>query len=32
MWSVGDRTFVLIAREAKSEVEHLATFVRASLH
>jgi anti-sigma factor RsiW len=31
IWSVGDRTFVLIAREAKSEVEHLASFVRASI-
>lgn len=31
MWSVGDRTFVLISREAKSEVEHLASFVRTSL-
>ena len=31
IWSVGDRTFVLIAREAKSEVDHLASFVRASI-
>jgi anti-sigma factor RsiW len=31
IWSVGDRTFVLIARETKDEVAHLADFVQASL-
>lgn len=31
IWSVGDRTFVLIAREARSEVERMATFVHAAL-
>jgi anti-sigma factor RsiW len=31
IWSVGDRTFVLIARERRSEVERLAGIVRASL-
>jgi hypothetical protein len=32
VWSVGDRTFVLIAREEKSQTERLASFVRASLY
>jgi hypothetical protein len=32
IWSVGDRTFVLIAREARSEVERMAAFVHAALH
>jgi anti-sigma factor RsiW len=32
IWSVGDRTFVLIAQEAQADVEHLAAFVRASMH
>jgi len=31
VWSVGDRTFVLIAREEKSQTERLASFVRASI-
>jgi hypothetical protein len=31
IWSVGDRTFVLIARERRTEVERLAGIVRASL-
>ena len=31
IWSVGDRTFVLIARETKTEVEHMAAFIQASL-
>jgi hypothetical protein len=31
IWSVGDRTFVLIAREPRSEVQHMAAFVQASL-
>ncbi len=30
IWSVGDRTFVLIAREARSDVERMATFVHAA--
>ena len=32
VWSVGDRTFVLIAREERSELQRLASFVRASLY
>jgi anti-sigma factor RsiW len=31
IWSVGDRTFVLIARETRSEVERMAAFVQSSL-
>jgi anti-sigma factor RsiW len=31
VWSVGDRTFVLIARETEAQVEHLAKFVQQSL-
>jgi len=31
IWSVGDRTFVLVAREARSEVEQLASFVHRTL-
>jgi anti-sigma factor RsiW len=31
IWSVGDRTFVLIARETESEVERMAAFVQSSL-
>jgi anti-sigma factor RsiW len=31
IWSVGDHTFVLIARETRSEVERLAAFVRSSV-
>lgn len=31
IWSVDDRTFVLIAREARSEVERMAAFVHAAL-
>jgi anti-sigma factor RsiW len=31
IWCVGDRTFVLIAREPKREVEQIASFVQASL-
>ena len=31
VWSAGDRTFVLIARETRSDVEHLVEFVQASL-
>lgn len=31
IWSVGDRTFVLIARETEAEVERMAAFVQASL-
>ena len=31
IWSVGDRTFVLIARETRAEVEHMAAFIQASL-
>jgi hypothetical protein len=32
IWSVGDRTFVLIARESPAEVEEMASFVHATLH
>ena len=31
IWSAGGRTFVLIAREPRGEVERMATFVQASL-
>jgi anti-sigma factor RsiW len=31
IWSVGDRTFVLVAREARAEVERLASFVHRTL-
>jgi anti-sigma factor RsiW len=31
IWCVGNRTFVLVAREPKIEVERLASFVQASL-
>ncbi len=31
IWSVGDRTFVLIAREPRVEVERMASFVHAGL-
>jgi hypothetical protein len=31
IWSVGDRTFVLVAREARSEVERMAAFVHAAI-
>jgi hypothetical protein len=31
VWSVGDRTFVLIAREPRADVERLASFVHAGL-
>ena len=29
---VGNRTFVLVAREPRAEVERMAAFVQASLH
>jgi len=32
IWSAGGRTFVLITREPRPEVERMATFVQASLH
>jgi hypothetical protein len=31
VWSSGQRTFVLIAREPRQDVERLASFVQASL-
>ena len=31
IWSVGDRTFELIARETRTEVEHMAAFIQATL-
>ena len=31
IWCVGNRTFVLIAREPKPQVEQLASFVKAEL-
>ena len=31
IWSVGDRTFVLVAREPRAEVERMASFVHAAL-
>jgi anti-sigma factor RsiW len=32
IWCVGNRTFVLVAREPRAEVEQMASFVQASLH
>lgn len=32
IWSIGDRTFVLIAREDRADVERLAALVQASMH
>jgi anti-sigma factor RsiW len=32
IWCAGNRTFVLIAREPKRDVERLASYVQASLH
>ena len=32
VWSVGNRTFVLIARETKVDFERMALFVRTGLH
>jgi anti-sigma factor RsiW len=32
IWCAGNRTFVLIAREPRQDVERLASFVQASLH
>ena len=32
IWCVGNRTFVLVAREPRPEVERMASFVRASMH
>lgn len=32
IWSAGGRTFVLIAREPRAEVEHMASVVQAALH
>jgi hypothetical protein len=32
VWSVGNRTFVLIAREPKVDFERMALFVRTGLH
>ena len=31
IWSVGNRTFVLIAREPRAEVEQMTSFVHAGL-
>jgi len=32
IWCVGNRTFVLVAREPRPEVERMASFVQASMH
>jgi anti-sigma factor RsiW len=32
IWCVGNRTFVLLAREPRADVERMASFVQASLH
>jgi anti-sigma factor RsiW len=32
IWCIGSRTFVLIAREPRDDVERMASFVQASLH
>jgi len=31
VWSVGDRTFVLVTREGRSEVERMAAFIHAAI-
>ena len=31
IWCAGDRTFVLVAREPRADVERMASFVQASL-
>jgi hypothetical protein len=31
IWSSGDRTFVLVARESQSDMDRIASFVHASL-
>jgi len=31
IWCVGNRTFVLVAREPRRDVERMASFVQASL-
>jgi hypothetical protein len=31
IWSIGDRTFVLITREPRDEVERMTSFVHAAL-
>jgi anti-sigma factor RsiW len=32
IWCVGNRTFVLLARESRPEIERMASYVKASLH
>jgi hypothetical protein len=32
VWSAGNRTFVLVARESQTEVAQMAAFVHASMH
>jgi anti-sigma factor RsiW len=32
IWCVGNRTFVLVARESRPEIERMASFVQASMH
>jgi anti-sigma factor RsiW len=32
IWCVGDRTFVLVAREPRSDVQRMAEFIHAALH
>jgi hypothetical protein len=32
VWSVADRTFVLVSRESRASVERLASFMRTSIH
>jgi hypothetical protein len=32
IWCVGKRTFVLVAREPRPEVERLASYVQGALH
>jgi len=32
IWCVGNRTFVLVAREPRPEIERMASFVQASMH
>jgi hypothetical protein len=31
VWSAGDRTFVLLARESRAEVQRIASFMHATM-
>jgi hypothetical protein len=32
IWSAGDRTFVLVARGSRAEVQRMAAYARTALH